>query len=84
MIYLLFTGLHHTLIPTVPKIKISGMIIFPNRKERQVVFLEAKNRKNNPSVGKTELMKKMHKLQLSYKEEILVKGKDAVLYFDML
>ena len=60
-----------------------GMIIFPNRKERQVVFLKAKNRKNNPTVGKTELMKKMHKLQLSYKEEIQVKGMDAVLYFDI-
>ncbi|WP_458398212.1 hypothetical protein [Anaerotignum sp.] len=61
-----------------------GMIIFPNRRCGQLVFLEAKNTKEKPSYGKKCLIKKLRKLKVSFDERnIQIKGKDAVLYYDI-
>ena len=61
-----------------------GMIIFPNRVKKQVVFLEAKNRKEKPSLGKNDLSDKLKMLQIPFeKNKIQVIGKDAALYYDI-
>ena len=43
-----------------------GLVIYPNRKEKQVVFFEAKNRFNYPSEAKKCLSKKMKKLSIPH------------------
>lgn len=43
-----------------------GMVIHPLRKENQVIFLEAKNRGNQPSFGKKCLMGKFDKFSFKY------------------
>ena len=61
-----------------------GMIIFPNRSTKQVVFSEAKNTTHKPEYGKKCLKEKLNKLQISFKSSnIEVKGKDAVLFYDI-
>lgn len=67
-----------------------GLLIFPNRTEGQVIFMEAKNKKdkgksrNGLEEAKDCLMEKFDKLKLHYEEEkILVKGKDAIFTYDI-
>ena len=55
-----------------------GMIIHPMRKRNQLIFLEAKNRKEKPSVGKNCLREKLDKFPIRYEDEdIKVINKDA-------
>ena len=61
-----------------------GMIIFPNRSCKQVVFLEAKNTTYKPEYGKNCLKKKLDKLEIDFNlAAIEVRGKDAVLFYDI-
>lgn len=56
-----------------------GMILFPLRNNKQLVFLEAKNTKESAGARKC-LCKKMDKLKIPYeKEKILDRGKDVYL-----
>lgn len=48
-----------------------GMIIHPLRKVNQVVFLEAKNRDKQPSVGKKCLIEKFDKLSFNYSPDAI-------------
>jgi hypothetical protein len=57
-----------------------GMIIYPLRKEKQVVFLEAKNTSDTPSYGKKCLSEKLDKLNIAYeKSAIEIVDKNAYL-----
>ena len=61
-----------------------GMIIFPNRSRRQVVFLEAKNTASKPMYGKNCLIKKLKNLKIDFDPAAIeVCGKDAVLFYDI-
>jgi hypothetical protein len=46
-----------------------GMLLFPNRKSGQIVFLEAKNTRYEPSYGRNCLIEKLEKLRIPYEEE---------------
>ena len=46
-----------------------GMIIHPMRKEKQIVFLEAKNKDKQPSCGKNCLKEKFDKFTFNYSED---------------
>lgn len=46
-----------------------GMIIHPMKKEKQIVFLEAKNRDKQPSCGKNCLKEKFDKFSFDYSED---------------
>ena len=46
-----------------------GMIIHPMRKEKQIVFLEAKNKDKQPSCGKNCLKEKFDKFSFDYSED---------------
>lgn len=57
-----------------------GMVIYPMRKQSQVIFMEAKNTSNAPSFGKKCLCEKLDKLKLAYnKSEVKIQGRDAFL-----
>lgn len=57
-----------------------GMIIYPFRKQNQVVFLEAKNTSGVPSYGKKCLSEKLDKLKIPYeKSAIEIVNKNAYL-----
>lgn len=58
-----------------------GLIIFPNRKEKQVVFLEVKNRKEHAGVGKTELIKKLKKLEITYEDDMVIQQKKGAKFY---
>lgn len=61
-----------------------GMIIFPVRKSEQVVFLEAKNRKDSPSVGKNCLREKFDKLSIEYSiDDICLEKCDAYYLYSV-
>ncbi|MBR6824976.1 MAG: hypothetical protein IKM59_00330 [Oscillospiraceae bacterium] len=61
-----------------------GMILYPNRKSGQLVFLEAKNRAYKPELGRRELMEKLQLLNISYDSNKIEKsGKDAYFYYDI-
>ena len=61
-----------------------GMIIFPNRKEKQFLFLEAKNwnkRKGNKRAADC-LIEKLDDNGIDYnRNDIIVDGKDAYMYY---
>jgi hypothetical protein len=63
-----------------------GMIIFPNRKEKQLVFLEAKNwsiRKGNKRADDC-LIEKLDDNGIEYnRNDIIVDGKDAYMYYSV-
>lgn len=60
-----------------------GMILFPMRKQKEVVFLEAKN-SNETSRANHCLCKKLSKLNLKYnKDEIEMHGQDAKLHISL-
>ena len=46
-----------------------GLIIFPNRKEGQIIFVESKNTKDQPSYSKRCLIEKFKTFNLSYDED---------------
>lgn len=55
-----------------------GMIIHPMRKEKQLVFLEAKNTSNKPAYGKHCLMEKLDKFPINYiADEVIIDKYDA-------
>lgn len=55
-----------------------GIIIFPNRKEKQVVFLEAKNKKLKSKNGKSALTSKLRNIGIKFKyDDVEVIGKDC-------
>ncbi len=55
-----------------------GMVIHPMRKVDQVIFLEAKNRDEKPSLGRRELLRKLQKFSLNHRPgEIHIDGHDA-------
>ena len=59
-----------------------GMIIHPMRKKYQVVFLEAKNRKEQPSNGKKCLKEKLDKFAIQYEyKDIQIVDRDAYLNY---
>ncbi len=61
-----------------------GVILFPTRKQKSIVFLEAKNTKDKPAFGKVCLTEKLVKLNIPFNEDdIQIQGKDAVLYYEM-
>lgn len=61
-----------------------GLILFPSRKQKQVMFLEAKNTRDKPTCGKSCLMEKLSKLNIPINEsDIEIHGKDAVLHYDL-
>lgn len=56
-----------------------GLIIHPMRKANQIIFLEAKNTSQKPSLGKNCLKDKLDKLSIEYKvEDIIINGHDAL------
>lgn len=61
-----------------------GMIIFPNRSSKQIVFLEAKNTVQQPGYGKKCLSAKLRKFQIVFdSNEIEVKGRDAIFFYNV-
>lgn len=65
-----------------PICEFDGIIIHPMRTENQVVFLEAKNRKDSASYGKQCLKKKLRKLQIPFNaDDIIISNRDA--YWNM-
>lgn len=51
------------------KVEFDGLILFPNRKDAQVIFVESKNTKEQPAFSKKCLMEKLKKLEIKYTEE---------------
>lgn len=61
-----------------------GLIIYPNRKNKQIVFLEAKNRRKSPTEGKKCLQKKLADLNIQLSNnEIEVVDFDARLFYSI-
>lgn len=61
-----------------------GMIIYPMRKEEQIIFLEAKNTDKRPSYGKNCLAKKLDKLGINYNsDDIKIVDHDAVFRYTL-
>lgn len=61
-----------------------GLIIYPMRKENQVLFLEAKNTDKKPSYGKKCLSDKFEKISFEYiKDDIQIVDKDAYWKFTL-
>lgn len=61
-----------------------GLIIHPNRKNNQIVFLEAKNTDKRESYGKKCLKEKFDKLGLEYNiDDIKIKDKDAMMEYSI-
>ena len=59
-----------------------GMIIYPMRKQEQVLFLEAKNREKKPSEGKKKLKEKLDKFPIHYNyDDIQIVARDAYLKY---
>lgn len=55
-----------------------GIVVFPNRKQEQIVLLEAKNTRRKPFKGRRCLIEKLEKLGIQYSEEdVIVFGHDA-------
>lgn len=66
------------------KAEFDGMILYPMRKEKQVIFLEAKHTKRQPLFGKKCLGDRLAKLGIHYnEEEILVDRHDAWLSYSI-
>lgn len=59
-----------------------GLVIFPNRKEKQLLFLEAKNRDKKAGRGRKELIKKIKKLGLKMEDENQVIKDNMDAYFE--
>lgn len=55
--------------PRTPLCEFDGMIVYPMRKENQIIFLEAKNKDKRPNEGKRCLKDKFDKLSLIYTDE---------------
>lgn len=55
--------------PRTPLCEFDGMIVHPMRKEKQIIFLEAKNKDKRPNEGKRCLKDKLDKLSLIYADE---------------
>ena len=51
------------------KVEFDGLVLFPNRKEYQVIFVESKNTKEQPVFGKRCLKEKFNKLNIEYIED---------------
>lgn len=65
-------------------VEFDGIVIFPNRTNRQVLFLEAKYTAKNKNKGKKELEKKLNKIKLEHDEnEILIDNHDAFMYYSV-
>lgn len=65
-------------------VEFDGMIIYPNRKQKPLVFLEAKNTTSKPMYGKNCLKKKLGKLNILFNEQdIQMQENDAFMYFDV-
>lgn len=59
-----------------------GIIIYPNRKEKQVILLEAKNTDKAPSYGRKCMARKLNKLHISHeRKDIAIINHDA--YYEM-
>jgi hypothetical protein len=57
-----------------------GMVIHPMRKQEQILFLEAKNTKNQPTKGKNCLIDRLKEFPIHYKADaIQIVNHDAVL-----
>lgn len=55
-----------------------GVVLYPNRKSKQMVFLEAKNKKLKSDNGRTALKKKLDNAGFNYDaDDIVVVGKDC-------
>ncbi len=59
-----------------------GLVIFPNRHENQIVFVESKNIKRRPSISKNCLIKKFESIGVKFSEEnISTFNKDSKYYY---
>lgn len=59
-----------------------GIIIHPMRSEKQVIFLEAKNRKVKPSTARNCLSEKFNNFTIKYnKDDIIIVNCDAYFSF---
>lgn len=57
-----------------------GLVIYPNRQEEQIIFIEAKNTKEKKNFSKKCLIEKFKKLNIIYDEEkIVIENHDAIL-----
>ena len=61
-----------------PLCEFDGLVIYPNRSQSQIVFLEAKNTSQKPQRAKNQLGKKFDKLHIVHdKKQIITVGHDA-------
>ena len=61
-----------------------GMLLYPNRKNGQIVFLEAKNKNEKPGTGKRELGEKLLKLRIPFEDgAIKIDGFDAYCVYNL-
>lgn len=61
-----------------------GIIIYPNRKENQIILLEAKNTSKSPSYAKKCLFKKLDTLKFDYNEKQIITDRfDSILKFEI-
>lgn len=71
-------------VSSEPIAEFDGLILFPNRIEKQVIFVESKNRKEQPSHSKNCLIDKFESLGIRYSEEdICIFNKDCKYYYSI-
>lgn len=57
-----------------------GIVIYPNRKQEQIVLLEAKNVENKAAGARNQIKKKLNKLGIAYNPETIIRfNKDAYI-----
>jgi hypothetical protein len=61
-----------------------GMILFPNRKEHQVIFVESKNTREKPALAKKCLAQKLNSIPIIWdSDEICVQGHDCYFKYSL-
>ena len=60
-----------------------GLVIFPNRREKQLLFLEAKNRDTKPERGRKDLIKKIREIGKNEKSGLKLEDENQVIRINM-
>ena len=65
------------------KCEFDGLVIFPNRREKQLLFLEAKNREKKPERGRRDLINRINEIGRNEKSGVKLEDEDQVIRVNM-
>ena len=65
------------------KCEFDGLVIFLNRREKQLLFLEAKNREKKPERGRRDLINRINEIGKNEKSGVKLEDEDQVIRVNM-